>query len=71
MNRNQENLIRAFAKDFAGFGLQVRGRIAKELGITEIRSKKHSHLAIKWDELGNAFVLTATGQRLNLMPNEI
>jgi hypothetical protein len=71
MTYHQENLIREFANDFGGFGLQVRGRIAKELGRPEIRSKKHSHLAIKWDELGNAFVLTAKGQRLNLLANEI
>lgn len=71
MTYSQRRLTEAFAAEFGGFGLQVRAPLHKELGATELRSKRHTHLAIKWDELGNAFVLTATGQRLNLMKNEI
>lgn len=72
MNHRQESLIRDFVKDVGVAFTQVRGvKLANELRATEIRSKKHDHLAIHWDELGNAFVLTARGQRLNLLHNEI
>ena len=33
----------------------------------QLRTKKHDHLAVNWDELGNAFVLTKNGVRLNLI----
>lgn len=71
MTSNQKRLISEFAAEFGGFGLQVRAPMHKELKENELRSKRHTHLAIKWDELGNAFVLTANGQRQNLFANEI
>lgn len=66
MTYAQQDMIRQFAADFGGFGLQVRGPMHKEVGAREIRSKRHTHLAIKWDDLGNAFVLTDAGFRLHL-----
>ena len=65
-----EQLIRNFIADFPRS--IVRGReIAKALKLPEIRTKKHTHLAICFDELGNAFVLTRKGLRLNLLHSEI
>lgn len=71
MTYAQQDMIRQFSADFAGFGLQVRGPMHNEVGANELRSKRHSHLAIKWDDLGNAFVLTDAGLRLNLFANEL
>ena len=50
----------------------VRGRkLAEEYRVTELRTKKHDHQALFWDELGNAIVLTRKGQVLQLIGNEI
>lgn len=65
-----ENLIRDFVSEFPKSA--VRGRhLAKALRCSEIRTKKHTHLAVCFDELGNAFVLTRKGLRLNLLHSEI
>ena len=63
-------MIRSFIKDFKR--AEVRGRsLAQELGVPEIRSKKHNILAIKWDGLENAFCLCADGIRRQLYSWEI
>lgn len=63
-------LIRQFVTDYGP--CQVRGvKLARELRCPELRTRKHDHLAVRWDELGNAFVLTRNGQRLNLLHHEI
>lgn len=50
----------------------VRGRkLAEEHRVTELRTKKHDHQALFWDELGNAIVLTRKGQVLQLIGDEI
>ena len=36
----------------------------------QLRSKKHDHLAMVTDELGNQFVLTAKGKRVQLIDEE-
>jgi len=67
-----------FMKDFPG--CQVRDqKIAKCNPIpsrfedrdckefSQLRSKKHDHLAVETDELGNQFVLTIKGQRMQLI----
>ena len=65
-----EQLIRNFVADFPNSA--VRGRdLAKALRCSEVRTKKHTHLAVCFDELGNAFVLTRKGLRLNLLHSEI
>jgi len=70
MTNTQIAMIRQFVADFGS--CQVRGvRLARELRKPELRTKKHKHLAVKWDELGNAFVLTVTGQRKQLLWHEI
>lgn len=67
-----EKLIRAFVADYGVAYMYVRGvKLARELRCSEIRSRKHTHLAIVYDELGNGFVLTARGERLNLLRNEL
>ena len=71
MTARQEAMVRNFANDVGLTYLQVRGKLARELGVKEIRSKKHNLLAIKWDELDNAFVLTATGERIQLLNREL
>jgi hypothetical protein len=70
MNYRTEILIRDFVSDFPRSA--VRGReLAKALKCSEIRTKKHDHLAVFFDELGNALVLTRKGLRLNLLHSEI
>jgi hypothetical protein len=65
------NLIAQFAADYPG-PMQVRGKLlAREMRQTELRTRKHDHLAVIWDDLGNAFVLTRTGMRQQLLHNEI
>lgn len=72
VSRHQDALIHSFVADYGTRAMQVRSAsLAKSLGVTELRSKRHDHLAIQWDDLGNAFVLTAHGQRLNLYPHEL
>ena len=39
--------------------------------LRELRTKKHDHLALIWDDLGNATVLTKRGTVLNLTANEL
>jgi len=36
----------------------------------QLRSRKHTHLALQIDELGNSFVLTNKGQRMQLIGGE-
>ena len=45
-------------------------KLADQLKCRELRTAKHRHLAVDWDELGNAFVLTAGGRRLQLIGDE-
>lgn len=72
ISRHQNALIHSFVADYGTRAMQVRSsHLAKSLCVSELRSKRHDHLAIQWDEIGNAFVLTAHGQRLNLYPHEI
>lgn len=57
----------AFIKDFSDCPLQVRDVVqARKYRVTELRTKKNNHLAIAYDELGNAFVLCADGFRRQL-----
>lgn len=72
----QKSLIRRFVADMRDIApcpyIQTRDvRTSNELRTAQLRSKKHSLLAICWDELGNAFVLTAQGQRKQLIGSEI
>lgn len=54
--------LNAFIKDFANYPMVVRDRvIAREQRIRQLRTKKNNHLAMAFDELGNAFVLCADG----------
>lgn len=66
----QKIAIQQFVADF-GF-CQVRDvKLAQELKCAQLRTKKHTHLAVLWDELGNAFVLTSNGQRKQMLHHEI
>ena len=71
LNFHQTRLINAFVAeiDRTRTQLYVRGgrAFADGLKATELRTSKHSHLAICWDELGNAFVLKGNGQRLQCL----
>ena len=50
----------------------VRGRnVAKMFKRSELRSKKHNMLAVRWDELGNCFCLCADGVRRQLTEKEL
>lgn len=70
INARQSAMIREFVADVGS--CQVRTiELARELRKPELRTAKHNHLAVAWDELGNAFVLTAGGRRLQLIGNEI
>lgn len=67
------NRQRIMIKDFvADVGkCNVRDvKLARELKCNELRTAKHNYLAVSWDELGNAFVLTAGGRRLQLIGDE-
>ena len=78
-------LIDEFIADYApslgcGDEVRVRGRSnwtqlkndpSVRCHVREIRSAKHDHLAVIWDEPGNAFVLTRNGQRLQLLESEL
>ena len=72
--RNQEKMIRKFYAevDRSEGGFYCRGRnLAFELpGARELRTKKNDYLAEVWDDLGNVFVLTAEGRRLQLIGSE-
>lgn len=60
------------AKNNGEENIYVRGRkLAEEHRVRELRTKKHDHQALFWDELGNAIVLTRRGQVLQLIGNEI
>ena len=39
--------------------------------LRELRTKKHTHRALIWDDLGNATVLTKRGYILNLTASEL
>jgi len=70
INARQIAMIKDFVADVGS--CQVRdAKLARELRRPELRTKKHNHLAVAWDELGNAFVLTAGGRRLQLIGDEI
>ena len=50
----------------------IRARkMAKLFRRSEVRSKKHNMLAVRWDELGNCFCLCADGQRRQLSAKEL
>lgn len=50
----------------------VRGRVlSKMFKRSEVRSKKHNMLAVKWDELGNCFCLCNDGMRRQLTKKEL
>lgn len=69
MTHKQLSALLSFMEDFPNAA--IRGRImARQHKRTEIRSTKHNHMAIVWDELGNAFVLTSTCCRMQLIGNE-
>jgi hypothetical protein len=59
--------VNEFRKDFTIN--QTRKEYMKG-GERELRTKKHNHLAVVYDELGNVFVLTNKGERLQLIGNE-
>lgn len=48
---------------------QIR-REFMQSGESELRTKKNDHIAVSWDELGNAFVLTKVGTRKQLIGKE-
>lgn len=59
--------VSEFRKDYS------INQIRKEFmqgGERELRTKKNDHIAVSWDELGNAFVLTKSGTRKQLIGNE-
>ena len=63
------NLIKAFHADYPT--AQVRGqRLSWELEARELRTKKNDYLAVVWDEIGNAFVLLASGYRAQILGSE-
>jgi len=65
----KENLIKAFHADYPD--AMVRGaKLARSLGARELRTKKNDHLAVVWDELGNAFALRVDGRRVQLIGSE-
>ena len=66
----QAAAVREFLADFPGSAIRDI-RMADRLRTPQLRSKKHDHLAVAWDELGNAFVLTARLQRKQLIKGEI
>ena len=76
---SQMAAIKDFVEDMNEFcvlsgehtGLQVRTlHAAKKFGCPELRTKKNDYLAVNWDELGNVFVLTTAGERMQLLGSE-
>ena len=66
-----ERLIRDFVRDVGSDFCQVRGvKLADELGCRQLRTRKNRFLAVKWDELGNAFALTQSGIRKQVLRDE-
>lgn len=65
----QSIMIRDFVADVGGCNIRDV-KLANELKCRELRTAKHNYLAVSWDELGNAFVLTAGGRRLQLIGDE-
>lgn len=62
--------IKEFLEDVGG--ADVRGRkMAAMFKRSEVRSKKHNMLAVRWDELGNCFCLCADGIRRQLTAKEL
>lgn len=66
------HLIRAFAADARSNNiqvLQVRGNndFARSLRAAELRSTKHTHLAVGEDEIGNTIILLADGSTRQLL----
>jgi hypothetical protein len=65
----QRSLIRDFVADVGGCNVRDP-KLARELKCSELRTNKHSYLAVSWDELGNAFVMTQGGARKQLIGDE-
>ena len=59
-------ILADFIKDFPKCLVRNRRQAAKH-SCKRLRSGKHDHLALMPDELGNVFVLTKQGQRLQLI----
>lgn len=70
INHRQSSLIRQFVADVGSCSVRDV-KLANELKCPQLRTAKHNHLAVSWDELGNAYVLTVGGHRLQLIGNEI
>jgi len=69
-NMNYIQKIQAVNTFRNDYGIDQTRKEYIKRGEAELRTKKNNHLAVKWDELGNAFVLTAKGTTLQLIGNE-
>ena len=70
MRLDKYTAIKEFLEDVGG--ADVRGRkMAEMFKRSEVRSKKHNMLAVRWDELGNCFCLCADGMRRQLTAKEL
>lgn len=68
---NQKIALTSFIEDFKTQYIYVRDVcLAEALRLRQLRTKKNNHLACVWDELGNAFVLTAEGLRRQILRDE-
>jgi len=59
--------VNEFRKDYSIH--QIRKEFIQS-GERELRTQKNDYIAVSWDELGNAFVLTKSGSRKQLIGNE-
>lgn len=63
----KQQAVNSFRKHY---GIDQTRKQYVQGGEAELRTKKNNHLAVKWDELGNAFVLTIHGNTIQLIGNE-
>ncbi len=69
--QNQKANLLDFIETFKNQYVYIRDvRLADELRVRQFRTKKNTHLAAVWDELGNVFILTAEGVRRQIIRDE-
>ncbi len=62
--------LRAFVKDFPASSVRDI-QFANEHRTHQLRTKRHNHLAVCYDELGNGLALCADGVRRQLLAEEL
>ena len=67
----QKQMVQDFMADYGPADVRDR-KFADEQKprLRQLRTKKNNHLAVIWDELGNAWTLKKNGQRVQLTQKE-